>query len=62
VNGAGAVAVVNSNLEYSYRLQPIHVDDLADLAVEKAEEMACGVTDAIGSETSMWKEWYAKHR
>jgi NADH dehydrogenase len=35
----------------SYRLQPIHVDDFADLAVEHAERNDDVVVDAIGPET-----------
>jgi len=35
----------------SYRLQPIHVDDFADLAVEHAERSDDVVIDAIGPET-----------
>jgi uncharacterized protein YbjT (DUF2867 family) len=35
----------------SYRLQPIHVDDFADLAVEHAERSGDIVIDAIGPET-----------
>jgi NADH dehydrogenase len=38
-----------------YRLQPIHVDDLAELAVEGAKVRACSVTNAIGPETFTYR-------
>lgn len=40
----------------AYRLQPIHVDDLAALAVEQAQASANVVLDAIGPETFTFRE------
>jgi uncharacterized protein YbjT (DUF2867 family) len=40
----------------SYRLQPIHVDDLARLAIEEALKDEDHVIDAIGPETFTYKE------
>ena len=40
----------------SYRLQPIYVDDLADLAVEQGQLSSSGIIDAIGPETFTYKE------
>lgn len=42
--------------EGSYRLQPIHVDDLAKVAVEKGPETANSIVDAIGPETFTYSE------
>jgi NADH dehydrogenase len=39
-----------------YRLQPIHADDLAKLAVEKGREPANGIVDAVGPETFTYRE------
>lgn len=39
----------------SYRLQPIHVDDLASLAVKKAGEDVNDITNAIGPETFTYR-------
>ena len=39
-----------------YRLQPIHVDDFADLAVSQAAERADRIIDAIGPETYSYRE------
>jgi len=39
----------------SYRLQPIHVDDLAELAVREAGETENRVIDAIGPETFTYR-------
>jgi NADH dehydrogenase len=39
-----------------YRLQPIHVDDLAALAVEQGAERADAIIDAIGPETFTYRE------
>jgi len=39
-----------------YRLQPIHVDDLARLAVEQGAERENVVVDAIGPETFRYRE------
>ncbi|MFQ5687773.1 MAG: SDR family oxidoreductase, partial [Candidatus Scalindua sp.] len=39
-----------------YRLQPIYVDDLAELAVEYGEKAENSIIDAIGSETFTYKE------
>ncbi len=39
-----------------YRLQPIHVDDLARLAVEQAESNDNVIIDAIGPETFTYRE------
>lgn len=43
----------------SYRLQPIHVDDLASLAVEQAQATKNTIIDAIGPETFTFKELVA---
>jgi nucleoside-diphosphate-sugar epimerase len=40
----------------SYRLQPIHVDDLAGLAVNEGEQAANSVINAIGPETFTYRE------
>jgi NADH dehydrogenase len=40
----------------SYRLQPIHVDDLAELAIEEAGRTENRVVDAIGPETFSFRE------
>jgi len=40
----------------AYRLQPIHVDDLADLAVAQATQAANVVINAIGPETFTYRE------
>lgn len=39
-----------------YRLQPIHVDDLASLAVEQGAKLDNVIIDAIGSETFTYRE------
>jgi uncharacterized protein YbjT (DUF2867 family) len=39
-----------------YRLQPMYVDDLAQLAVERGRDDADGVIDAIGPETFIYRE------
>jgi len=39
-----------------YRLQPIHVDDLAQLAVEQGRQTSDRVIDAIGPETFTYRE------
>jgi hypothetical protein len=39
-----------------YRLQPIYVDDLAKLAVERGRDHVDGVIDAIGPETFTYRE------
>lgn len=39
----------------SYRLQPIYVDDLAQLAVEQGEKKENAIVDAIGPETFTYK-------
>ncbi len=39
-----------------YRLQPIYVDDLAKLAVEKGEKSENAIIDAIGPETFSYRE------
>ncbi|MBM4047788.1 MAG: epimerase [Planctomycetes bacterium] len=39
-----------------YRLQPIHVDDLAKLAVEQGREQANRIIDAIGPETLTYRK------
>jgi uncharacterized protein YbjT (DUF2867 family) len=39
-----------------YRLQPIHVDDLAKLAVEQGQEKDNCIIDAIGPETFTYRE------
>jgi len=39
-----------------YRLQPIHVDDFADLAVAQGVERADRIIDAIGPETLSYRE------
>ena len=38
-----------------YRLQPMHVDDFAELAVEQGKERANRVIDAIGPETFTYR-------
>lgn len=43
----------------SYRLQPIHVDDLAALAVEQAQGTADVIVDAVGPETFTFTELVA---
>ncbi len=43
-----------------YRLQPIYVDDLAALAVEKGKEEENGVINAIGPETFAYRELIKK--
>lgn len=40
----------------NYRLQPIHVEDFADLAVEQAGRMENATIDAIGPETFTYRE------
>ena len=40
----------------NYRLQPIHVEDFADLAVEHASRTENATIDAIGSETFTYRE------
>jgi NADH dehydrogenase len=40
----------------SYRLQPIHVDDLARLAADEAERAGARTVDAIGPETLTFRE------
>ncbi len=40
----------------SYRLQPIFVDDLAELAVEQGGKSENGIIDAIGPETFTYRE------
>jgi len=40
----------------SYRLQPIYVEDLADLAVNEAQEQVNRIIDAIGPETFTYRE------
>ena len=42
-----------------YRLQPIHVDDLADLAVEHAATRENVIVNAIGPETFSYRELVA---
>lgn len=42
-----------------YRLQPIHVDDLAELAVEQGAKRENTVIDAIGPETFSYRELVA---
>jgi NADH dehydrogenase len=39
-----------------YRLQPIHVDDLAELAVREGKEETNAIIDAIGPETFSYRE------
>ncbi len=39
-----------------YKLQPIHVDDLAQLAVEQGESREDAIIDAIGPETFTYRE------
>ena len=39
-----------------YRLQPIHVDDLAELAVEQGRTVKNVILDAIGPETFTYRE------
>ena len=43
-----------------YRLQPIHVDDLASLAVEQGRKRENIVINAIGPETFTYRELAAK--
>ena len=45
-----------------YRLQPIYVDDLAELAVEQGRAGADCVIDAIGPETFTYRELVAQVR
>jgi uncharacterized protein YbjT (DUF2867 family) len=40
----------------NYRLQPIYVDDLAELAVTQGQEQSDGIIDAIGPETFTYRE------
>lgn len=40
----------------SYKLQPIHVDDLARLALDKGRERGASITNAIGPETFTFRE------
>jgi NADH dehydrogenase len=40
----------------TYRVQPIHVADLADLAVAQGGDRAARVIDAIGPETFTYRE------
>jgi uncharacterized protein YbjT (DUF2867 family) len=40
----------------SYRLQPIYVDDLAELAVNQGQEQSDRIIDAIGPETFTYRE------
>lgn len=40
----------------NYKLQPIYVDDLAELAVAKSEEKGNSILDAIGPETFTFRE------
>lgn len=42
-----------------YKIQPIYVDDLADIAVKQGKERANSVTDAIGPETFTYRELVA---
>lgn len=42
-----------------YRVRPIHVEDLAQLCVEKASERIDGVTDAVGPERPTFNELVA---
>lgn len=42
-----------------YRLQPIHVDDLAAAAVEHADRGDCSILNAIGPETFTYRELVA---
>lgn len=42
-----------------YRIQPIHVDDLARIAVEQGERRANTVIDAIGPETFTYRQLVA---
>lgn len=39
-----------------YRLQPIHVDDFADLAIEQASATGNHIVDAIGPETFTYRD------
>lgn len=43
-----------------YRLQPIHIDDLAGLAVQQAEEVGNKIIDAVGPETFTYMELVKK--
>ena len=43
----------------SYRLQPIYVDDLAELAVQQGQEQVSRIIDAIGPETFSYRELVA---
>jgi uncharacterized protein YbjT (DUF2867 family) len=40
----------------AYRLQPIYVDDLAELAVKQGQEQSDRIIDAIGPETFTYRE------
>jgi NADH dehydrogenase len=40
----------------NYRLQPIYVDDLAELAVNQGQEQSDRIIDAIGTETFTYRE------
>ncbi len=40
----------------NYRIQPIYVEDFADLAVARAQDAVDSVTDAIGPETFTYRE------
>lgn len=42
-----------------YRLQPIHVEDLADLAIRCGEDRSDAIIDAIGPETFTYRELVA---
>jgi NADH dehydrogenase len=44
----------------SYRMQPIHVEDLAALAVAQGSERGSGVIDAIGPETFAYRDLVAE--
>jgi NADH dehydrogenase len=39
-----------------YRIQPIHVDDLAELAVARGRERASQIVDAVGPETFTYRD------
>jgi uncharacterized protein YbjT (DUF2867 family) len=43
----------------SYRIQPIHVDDLAELAVEQAGRRENAIIDAVGPESFTYRELVA---
>ncbi len=43
-----------------YRLQPIYVDDLAQLALEQGENNENIIVDAIGPESFTYREWVKK--